>query len=281
MSGGNQSHIDLWNGRVGEKWAALQVALDAMLAPVTTELKHRAGSVAGLRLLDIGCGCGETCTVWLAGGAHVTGVDVSAAMLAVAQRRTAGKLTLIQADASTWKGEAPFDFAVSQFGLMFFAAPNVAFANIAANVRPGGRFLFTCWRSARENEWVSLPMSVIRDLLPPQAPSAALDVEEPSPGPFSLANRERLVGIVARAGFTDIKITPFNFLVCFATEGGAAAASAFATQIGPAAAAIAELTPEMKHTAKERLRSAYAAFTQNDRVDLGGAIWIVDATRAI
>ena len=126
MSESNQAQIDLWNGRVGDKWAAMQVSLDAMLAPATAELKARAGPVAGQRVLDIGCGTGETCTIWLGGGAEVTGVDVSAAMLAVAADRTGGKATLVQADASVWRGDTPFDLAVSQFGLMFFADPDRA-----------------------------------------------------------------------------------------------------------------------------------------------------------
>ena len=38
MSTSNQAQIDIWNGRVGEKWAAMQVSLDAMLAHATAEL---------------------------------------------------------------------------------------------------------------------------------------------------------------------------------------------------------------------------------------------------
>ncbi len=112
----NQAQIDLWDGRVGEKWAAMQASLDAMLAEVTDALKARAGSVAGRRVLDIGCGSGETCLVWLAGGGEVTGVDVSGPMLAVAAKRTSGKAVLIKADAAVWRGDRPFDLAVSQGG---------------------------------------------------------------------------------------------------------------------------------------------------------------------
>ena len=278
MSAAKQTQIDLWDGPVGEKWAALHVALDEMLAPVSAELAERAGPITGLRLLDIGCGNGKTCTSWLAGGAEVTGVDVSEAMLAVAQRRTEGKAKLVHADASTWRSETPFDFVVSQFGLMFFDDTNAAFTNIAANVRPGGRFLFTCWRSVAENQWVTLPMSVVADLIAsPTASIAASAV--PPPGPFALADRDRLVGIVERAGFTDINITPFDFSVCLATKGGANAAARFSTKIGPAAAAIAELGEPAKQIARERLTAAYTPFTRDGRVEVGGGIWIAEATR--
>ena len=275
MSDSNKAQIDLWNGRVGEKWAAMQVSLDAMLAPAKVELKARAGLVAGLRVLDIGCCNGETCAIWLEGGAEVTGVDVSAAMLAVAAARTNGKATLLQTDASVWKGEAPYDLAVSQFGVMFFADPNVAFANIATNIRPGGRLLFTCWRAVKENSWVTTPTGAVRDLLPESPP-----LPPSAPGPFALADKDRLRGIVERAGFTDITISPFDFPVCVATEGGVEAAVRFVMQIGPTSAALGEASKEVKAIAAERLKAALAPHERDGVVMLGGAIWIVEAVRS-
>jgi ubiquinone/menaquinone biosynthesis C-methylase UbiE len=98
--GSNKAQIELWDGRAGEKWAAMQVSLDAMLSHTTAALKARAGSVLGQPVLDIGCGAGETCVTWPDGGAAVTGVDVSGPMLAVAADRTDGKVTLVKADAA-------------------------------------------------------------------------------------------------------------------------------------------------------------------------------------
>jgi ubiquinone/menaquinone biosynthesis C-methylase UbiE len=135
MPNPNEAQINYWNGRAGEKWAALQLKLDVMLSKANVELKKKAGVVAGQSVLDIGCGTGETCEMWLQAGATVTGVDVSAPMLAVAAERTHGKASLLLADAATWKGDALFDLAVSRFGVMFFDDPNAAFSNIALNIR--------------------------------------------------------------------------------------------------------------------------------------------------
>ena len=274
MNASNAAQIELWNGRVGEKWAALQVSLDRMLAHATAELKARAGSVRGLRVLDIGCGTGETCSIWLEGGAEVTGVDVSAPMLAVAASRTAGRATLLEADASLWMGDAPFDLAVSQSGLMFFADPDAAFANIAANIRPGGRLLFTCWRAAADNKWVTTPLGAIHDLLPESPPPVPH-----APGPFALANRERLHAILEHAGFVDIAIESFDFPVQFATEGGVEPAVQLAMQVGPSGSALAEVSGEVRAAAAERLRAALAQHQQDGRVALGGAMWVVAARR--
>ena len=276
MSELNQAQIDFWNGRVGDKWAALHADLDVMLAAATAALRERAGPVAGLRVLDIGCGSGETCAIWLAGGAEVTGVDVSAAMLAVAAARTAGRATLVEADASAWRGEAPFDLAVSKFGLMFFADPEAAFATIATNLRPGGRLLFTCWRAPVENPWADEPLAAIGDLLPEAGPAAP-----EAPGPFALADRDRLAGILGRAGFADVAIDPLDIPVCLAGAGGVAAAVRLAMQIGPAARALAEAGPEVRAAAAERFRAVFAPHDRDGRVTMAGAIWMVEAVRPV
>ena len=271
----HQAQIDLWDGRVGEKWAAMQVSLDTMLAHATAELTTRVGSVAGLSVLDIGCGTGETCAIWASGGADVTGVDVSTAMLAVAKTRTEGKVQLIKADASQWKSGKLFDLAVSQFGMMFFSDPDTAFSRIAGNIQPGGKLIFSCWRHVSENQWVTLPLGAVRDLL---LESPVLTTN--APGPFALADKERLSGILERAGLTNITMTPINFPVCVATEGGAGAAARFVTQIGPAASALADVDKPTKILALERLNVALTPYEKNGCVNLGGAIWLVESVRA-
>lgn len=272
MSESNKTQIELWDGRVGEKWVAHQSSLDAMLSHVTTELVSRAGNISGLRLLDIGCGTGETCIHWLTGGANVTGVDISSPMLALAEKRTDSKATLIKADASTWASDTPFDLAVSQFGVMFFDDPKTAFKNIATNIRTGGRLLFACWCPPSENPWATTPINSIRDLLP--------DMPTPdphAPGPFALADATRLQHVLEEAGFTNINIEFFNFPVRMALEGGVTAAAHFATQVGPAGWALAEASDELRTKAIERIKTALAPYEKNGAVTLTGSAWIVEA----
>ena len=275
MSDSNQAQIDLWNGRVGEKFVALQASLDLMFAHASAALQARVGPVAGQRVLDVGCGTGATCTLWLADGAQVTGLDVSAPMLAVAAEQMGGRAKWVQADASVWQSETPFDLAVSQFGLMFFAYPDRAFANIAANLRTGGRLVFSCWREEAHNQWVTLPMDAVRELLPTTSPLTTT-----APGPFALADRERLAGILARAGFTQLVFTALDFPLCLTRDGGVEAAVRLILQIGPSASALAETSKAVRVTAAERLRLAFAAHDKDGSVALGGAIWLVEAITA-
>lgn len=275
MTSANQAQIYLWDGRVGAKWAAMHEALDRMFAPAADMLAMRAAPVAGLRVLDIGCGNGDLCARLLAEGADTTGIDVSHAMLAVAASRTHGKAALVRADIARWRAPELFELAVSQFGLMFFADPVAAFAAIAANLRPGARLVFTCWRSSDENDWAAIPMAAIEDLLPPSAPP-----DPQAPGPFSLASPALIEKILTDAGFAGISIRPFDFEIRFASSGGVAAAVDVALQIGPASSALAGTDKAVRAAAAERLHATLRTFEKDGAVALGGAIWIVEATRA-
>lgn len=274
MQPANRDQIERWNGRVGAKWAALQSDLDAMLADATAELIASAGPVDGLRVLDIGCGTGVTCVAWLQGGADVTGVDVSAPMLANAAIRCNGRARLIRADAAEWRSDQRFDLAVSQFGVMFFDAPESAFHNIAANLLPGGRLLFVCWRALAENDWSSAPMQAIADLLPasePELPHA--------PGPFAFGDAARLTAVLQRAGFHDVQCRPFDFPVYMARRGGAEAALRLLSQIGPASVAMSTLDEQVKTVARERLLQLVRQRDVDGQVSFPGAAWIVSAHR--
>lgn len=275
MTNPNQAQIDLWDGRVGAKWAAMHEKLDAMFAPAAAFLAARAAPVAGLRVLDIGCGNGDLCARLLTLGADMTGIDLSNAMLAVAASRTRGNAALVRADIVDWRASAPFDLAVSQFGLMFFADPVAAFAAIAANLRPRARLVFTCWRGIAENDWAATPMKAIADLLPPAAPA-----DPRAPGPFSLADPAHVEKILTTAGFAELSITPFDFEVCFAASGGVGAAVDLAMQIGPASSALGGTDKTVRAAAAERLRAALGPCEKDGAVALGGAIWIVEARRS-
>lgn len=274
VSPSNQAQADYWNGRAGLKWSAMQVRLDRMLTHVTTDLVGVMGDLSGRRVLDVGCGTGETCARWLSAGAQVTGVDLSGPMLAVAADRSGGRVTCVQADASAWRGDAPFDVVVSRLGVMFFADPDAAFANLAANLRPGGRLVFVCWRAIEDNAWVQIPLGAIADLVPhatPPVPNA--------PGPFGLADAARLTNILTRAGLREVRLTPLDVPICLAETGGATEAADLLTQIGPSGAALVEASDALRAEAAARLTTALGPHADHGRVELGGALWRVEAVR--
>lgn len=270
----NQDQKDYWNASAGEKWAAEQAHLDAMLAPVTALLMDAVAPRASERLLDIGCGTGETSLLAADVGAQVTGVDISQPMLDLAASRLADRGDMQLADAATWQADAAFDVIMSRFGVMFFDDPQAAFTNIGTNLKPGGRLAFACWQAPKNNSWVLTPMMAIKPFLP-EAPAP----DPHAPGPFAFADPERLHGILAGAGFADISIAAHDVPITLALEGGVEQAVQFSTQIGPAARAMAEVDANTKVAMHAALTDALQPHEKDGQVVLGGGIFIVTAVR--
>ena len=187
----NADQVAYWNGDAGDKWARLQARLDGLFVPISAAAVAAAAPCQGEHALDIGCGCGAT-VLALAEGVgplgRVTGVDISAPMLAVAEHRIAAsaltQAAVLKADAAT-EPFAPgsFDLAFSRFGVMFFDAPVEAFINIHRALKPGGRLVFACWRPFKTNPWFSVPYRAAVPHLPEQERP-----EPEAPGPFAFAD---------------------------------------------------------------------------------------------
>lgn len=268
----NEDQIEYWNDSAGEQWVAEQVVMDAMLVQVTSALMASAAPKSGERVLDIGCGTGEISVIAADAGAQVTGVDVSEPMLSLAQQRLGERAETVLADASEYRNENGFDLIMSRFGVMFFDDPDAAFANINTNLKPGGRMYFACWRAAQENDWVILPMMAVKPFLP-ETP----EQDPHAPGPFALADPERLNGILEQAGFAEINIEPADIEMVLADGGGVEQSMHFLTKIGPTAKAMAEMDDATKAKMHDALRETLLPHDVNGRVALKGAIWLVQA----
>src|SRR5882672_2032038 len=125
--------------RVGA-WAEVREPLELQLATLGRGALAALAPHPGESVLDIGCGGGETALDLVravAPDGTVVGIDLSAAVLAFAQRAAQGceRVRFVQADAEVFPFEpASFDAAFSRFGVMFFADPAAAF-------RPSGSTL--------------------------------------------------------------------------------------------------------------------------------------------
>jgi ubiquinone/menaquinone biosynthesis C-methylase UbiE len=105
------------------------------------------GSLAGKRVLEVGCGRGVGMEILLAlGAAHITGFDLDPRMVALAQQRVAkygDRARVFVGDAETINApDASFD-AVVDYGILHHI-PNwpQALREIARVLRPGGVFYF-------------------------------------------------------------------------------------------------------------------------------------------
>jgi SAM-dependent methyltransferase len=104
------------------------------------------GDVAGLDVLDLGCGVAYLTARLARRGARVVGVDVTPAQLATARRMQAEfglSFPLVEASAEDVPlPDASFDLVLSEYGASIWCDPAAWIPEAARLLRPGGRLVF-------------------------------------------------------------------------------------------------------------------------------------------
>ncbi|MBP1685220.1 MAG: SAM-dependent methyltransferase [Deltaproteobacteria bacterium] len=281
-TGPNAQQIQYWNDLAGRKWATYQSSIDAQLAPLGQQTMDRLAIAAGERVLDVGCGCGNT-TLELARRVgptgKVTGIDISTPMLELAREaaRAAGvdHVRFENADAQTFAfSTCSVAVVFSRLGVMFFDDPVAAFANLRKALRPGGRIGFVCWQELRRNVWMHVPLEAASPYLPPQPP-----LEPNLPGPFAFADPGRVRELLTRAGFVALRIEALHETLAIGGQQGLDEAVGLLLQIGPLGRALVDVVGEVRARVAESVRDAVAPFLTPLGVRMPAAAWIVTAAQ--
>ncbi len=280
--GPNAQQIAYWNEQAGPKWVAYQEPLDRQIEPLGLAALERAKVAPGERVLDVGCGCGQT-TLELArrvgGRGEALGIDLSSPMLERARERARveglGQARFLAADAQTHRFEPlSHQLIFSRFGVMFFENPVAAFHNLRGALAPGGRLAFLCWREMAQNPWMLEPtLAVAKHIaMPPPPPPDA-------PGPFAFASADRVRGILERSGFTGIALEPQDAEMALAGGSDLEQTAEFFLQIGPAANAAREAGVTDLAPLRRSVAEVLSKHRRADGIYLGSATWIVTASR--
>jgi SAM-dependent methyltransferase len=272
----NTEQLRAWDGEEGAYWAAHAEYFDRGVAGYHTRFMQAAAIGDAERVLDIGCGTGETTrdAARAASAGLALGIDLSAAMIDYARRRAAAEgivnAQFEQADAQIQPfTSAAFDIAISRTGAMFFGDPVAAFTNIARAVRPGGRLVLLTWQALAQNEW-------IREFSGALAAGRDLPVPPPdAPGPFSLSDPDRIRRILADTGFVDIDVEGTTAGMRF----GADADDAHQFVLGLLGWMLEGLDDTTRAQAVDALHATTAAHETRDGVIYDSAAWTVRATR--
>lgn len=265
---------------MGDRWLAHYARFEGMIAPAGAGLLSAAAFAPGEQVLDIGCGAGATSLQvarLVAPGGSVTGLDISAALIATCRERAreAGlaNIRFVVGDAASADlGGALFDRVVSRFGVMFFDQPVAALARLRRALRAGGRCVFVCWRAPRDNPWAMAPLAAAR---------AALGVTQPpadplAPGPFAFADDVRLHGLLTDAGFSAIELRRFDAPVSMGASPRRAAEAAL--KVGPVMRFLREVGDDHAPAITEAIERALEPLAGADgQVRLAGSTWIVSA----
>lgn len=228
------------------------------------------------RVLDIGCGTGQTtrdaARMAVEGGAM--GIDSSKEMIQradeLSRREGVRNVTFQRADAEHHPfPPEQYDVAISRFGTMFFAHPVVAFANIARALRPSARLVMMVWQEHPQNEW-----SVEIDRALSGGEARATDPWK-RPGPFSLADPTEVRQILSEAGFTEVRFSEVNEPVYYGRDSSAALE--FVSRFESTSDTLGRLDPGAAERALDRLRHTLAAHESGNGVWFDSRAWIVTA----
>ncbi len=278
----NREQIEYWNTVAGEKWVRLNEMLDIQLAVFGRRALDGAALEPGERVLDVGCGCGDTtleAAKRVGPGGQAVGLDVSGPMLELATQRAndAGlaQARFEQADAQQFSVEPAdaFDACVSRFGIMFFSDPEAAFRQLHGVLKPSGRFSFLCWQALDQNPWIMVPAiaaSSVLQMAPPADPYA--------PGPMSLADRERTMGLLRNAGFHNVECESFKTEFTIGATGTVEGAVDFILEIGPVSAALRDKDASTREAVREAVAQALTPYSSADGVRMGASVWELRGT---
>jgi SAM-dependent methyltransferase len=268
-----------WQTSGGEAWGKLQDLLDRLNAPFVEILAHAAGVAPGDRVLDVGCGGGATTLDFarrVGAAGHGVGIDISASLLKLARRRAqaldVANVDFIEGDAQTHSFEqGAFDAIVSRFGVMFFTAPDVAFANLGQALRPGGQLAFVCWRGPAENPLSQIPLQAA-------APHLASLPPPPGDGPgrFAFADRDRVRGILERSGWRSVELAPLDTPTPLTLDE----LMALSVNLGALGPLLARESPATQARVREAVADALKPHVGADGlVQMTAACWLATARR--
>jgi SAM-dependent methyltransferase len=263
-----------WNGPGGQGWLAAYGRIERSLVDINRDVLALAAVQPGERVLDVGCGTGDTTAALAKTAGSVLGVDISEPLVAAAKAKDIANAAFVVADAATQAFEpGSFDLVFSRFGVMFFADPVAAFANLHRALKPSGRLAFVCWRTPQENPWGLVPLQAARPFLPPMPRPGPED-----PGQYSFGDRARVERILKEAGFVASRLEPLDRPIWMGSDVAEVVANA--DRFGPMARAFAETPPEQAAKAKAAIAAAVAPHAGPDGVRMPGACWLVSARAA-
>lgn len=252
----NADMIEYWDGDRGASWVQHADQFDRQLELYGLRAISAIAPQPAESVLDIGCGSGATTfevSQAVGSAGRVVGVDISGPMLALAGQRAEadgyGHVQFVQADAQTAAPiGAPFDAAVSRFGVMFFDDPVAAFRNIASMVRPGGRIAFAAWGAFEANEWMWAPAVALAEIVPLPPPA-----DPNAPGPFAFRDPERVRSILADAGWEDITVEDVDDPIYVGGPGSVEDAVDFVVASSALATDLLQRDAEVQAEARRRL----------------------------
>jgi SAM-dependent methyltransferase len=277
----NAEHVKVWNEILVPKFRRYRHVLVGGFSGHSDAALAEFPPGRGQRVLDIGCGFGETSlelATRVGPDGYVLGIDCCDAFIetgrADAGRAGLHNLRFEVADAQVARFDTDFDLCFARFGTMFFQNPVAALRNLRRALKPQGRLMMIVWRGIDDNPWLGLPKGIAQAHLPPppdEAPNCG-------PGPFSMADQQTVTQMLTAAGFEDPGFMRTDTQACIGATPQAAVE--FQLSLGPAGEIVREAgeAGERKRAIIEAEVVALLQTHTNERgVVIGSSSWCVTA----
>ncbi len=280
----NDVVVEAWNSVLFEKFTRFKHLLIAGLASYSDEVFSRRLYPAGARVLDVGCGFGDSAQRLASAvgpTGHAVGVDCAERFIRAAEEdaRAAGigNVSFFAADVQMDGLRGPYDHIFARFGTMFFMNPGAALLNIRRALKPGGMFTQIVWRKREDNPWVHEAELRVREIVPIVSHEDS-DAVHCGPGPFSMAGPDMVSAMMQGTGYRNVAFERYDTDICIGRDLDEAVE--FAMALGPAGEII-RLAGEDGERLKPRviaaLRATLAKFQRTDGVWGPSSAWIITA----
>lgn len=281
----NDDFIRCWNEILVPKWNRFRHLLSGNGGVHSATAYGDFGIKPGDKVLDIGCGYGETCLEMgriVGPGGEVLGLDCTESFLDIAnsERDQAGlsNVRYVLGDAQTYQlPENYYDVVFSRFGVMFFQNVVYALRNAHKTLKPGGKLCLIVWRTIRDNPCWGLAKEVALKHLPPPGDNA----QTCGPGPFALADEETDRGILKAAGFENVVLFKRNDAdICIGTSMDEALD--YQILVGPSGEIIREaagLGQQKLPEVREDMKRMMEKYRRNGGVYMPSSTWFIMATK--
>ncbi len=279
----NDIVIRAWNTVLFDKFVRFKHLLVTGLAGHSDELLSRRLFTEGARVLDVGCGFGDS-TLKIAAlvgkAGHAVGVDCAENFVRAAEQEAkagARNASFFKADVQADDLRGPYDHVFARFGTMFFTTPGAAMRNIRKALKPGGTMTQVVWRKREDNPWLHDAELRVREIVPVVSHEQTNAVHC-GPGPFSMAGPDMVSAMLKSAGFDHIAFERFDTDICIGKNLDDAVE--FAMALGPAGEIIRLAGAEgerLKPRVVSALRDALSVHDRGDGVWAPSSTWFITA----